>query len=491
MPAHLITVDSDADPLSPSPNVEIITATAYLRQRPAPASARSAAPPRLINLCDDYSYLGQGYYCSLLAEARGQRVIPGVNALLDLYYKRLHKPLLTEINERVAKGIKAVPGETPVRQLDIFFGTPCDPAFKPLARRLFDDFRCPLLRASLRYRGHWEVTGIEPLALKDVAEEHRPLLRASLEMFMHYSRPAPRRAGPAKYRLGLLHNPKEHLPPSKPKALAKFVQAGAGLDVDVEMITPKDYHRLASFDALFIRETTGINHHTFRFAKRAEALGLPVMDDPQSIVRCTNKVYLADLLKAHNVPAPHTVIFGRGDLRTVEAELKGYPVVLKIPDGSFSRGVHKAHNRTEFFAIAKQLLEDSELILAQEFVQTAFDWRIGVLNRQPLFVCQYFMAKNHWQIVKHEGNNTIVEGRFSAFTVDDAPRAVIDLAVRAAGLIGDGLYGVDLKQTATGLYIIEVNDNPNIDAGVEDKVPGDALYDTIIREFIRRIEAKR
>ena len=59
---------------------------------------------------------------------------------------------------------------------------------------------------------------------------------------------------------------------------------------------------------MWIRENTNIDHHTFRFAKRAEQEGLPVIDDPNSIIRCTNKVYLAELLHGNGVPTPKTVI---------------------------------------------------------------------------------------------------------------------------------------------------------------------------------------
>jgi glutathione synthase/RimK-type ligase-like ATP-grasp enzyme len=74
--------------------------------------------------------------------------------------------------------------------------------------------------------------------------------------------------------------------------------------------------------------------------------------------------------------------------------------------------------------------------------------------------------------------------------VEDAPKNVVDSAVRAAGLIGDGLYGVDLKQSAGRCYVIEVNDNPNIDAGFEDQVLKDKLYLRIMESFLRRIEKR-
>jgi glutathione synthase/RimK-type ligase-like ATP-grasp enzyme len=75
--------------------------------------------------------------------------------------------------------------------------------------------------------------------------------------------------------------------------------------------------------------------------------------------------------------------------------------------------------------------------------------------------------------------------------VEQGPPELIDLAVRASALMGNGLYGVDLKQTDKGFHVIEVNDNPNIDHGVEDKVLGDALYTRVMEEFIQRIRALR
>ena len=68
------------------------------------------------------------------------------------------------------------------------------------------------------------------------------------------------------------------------------------------------------------------------------------------------------------------------------------------------------------------------------------------------------------------------------------PEEIVSLAVKASSLIGDGLYGVDLKFVEDKVYVIEVNDNPNIDYGVEDQVLGDKLYQLIIDSLINRIE---
>jgi glutathione synthase/RimK-type ligase-like ATP-grasp enzyme len=72
--------------------------------------------------------------------------------------------------------------------------------------------------------------------------------------------------------------------------------------------------------------------------------------------------------------------------------------------------------------------------------------------------------------------------------VEQVPTEGLDLAVRAANLIGDGFYGVDLKQVNGGWRVIEVNDNPNVEHTVEDMVLKDELYDRIMQSFLRRLE---
>ena len=74
--------------------------------------------------------------------------------------------------------------------------------------------------------------------------------------------------------------------------------------------------------------------------------------------------------------------------------------------------------------------------------------------------------------------------------MEEAPEEVLELGIQAAALIGDGLYGVDIKQNERGLFVIEINDNPNLDRGVEDAVLKDALYEAVLRDFVRRIEER-
>ncbi len=92
--------------------------------------------------------------------------------------------------------------------------------------------------------------------------------------------------------------------------------------------------------------------------------------------------------------------------------------------------------------------------------------------------------------MRHETGKKAVEGGFKTVSMAETPPAVIDIAVRAARLIGDGLYGVDLKVIGERVVVIEINDNPNLDHGVEDLAEKDAVWDQLIRWFVRRLEAR-
>jgi glutathione synthase/RimK-type ligase-like ATP-grasp enzyme len=288
----------------------------------------------------------------------------------------------------------------------------------------------------------------------------------------------------------VLVDPTEPLPPSNERALRRLEDAADDLGIRTERITRDDFGRIAEFDGLFIRATTAVNHFTFRFSRRAEAEGLVVMDDPESILRCTNKVYLAEVLDRHRIPAPRTVILHRDNLEHAVQAL-GFPMILKLPDSSFSQGVVRVGDEDTFRHKARGFLEDSDLLIAQEFLPTEFDWRVGILNREVLFVARYRMARGHWQIIQGDGGAETRYGSVDAVAPEDAPPEVLKTALKAANLMGNGFYGVDLKVRGKDVFVVEVNDNPSLDGGYEDRVGGKEIYRRVMATFLARMEARR
>ena len=485
MARTLLVVDnlSDWNPYYPSD--QVITFETYL----ATWQGESEQRVRVINLCSSYSYLSDGYYCSLLAEARGHHVIPSVKVLNDLGKKALYQLQLEDLSPTLTRAFKSRANPNNEITLLSYFGTTAEPAFQELARQLFDRFSCPVLEVSLVFRQQWEINGLKPVSHRVLDDPQQTVFAEALDKFSKKVWRKGRARKAARYDLAMLINPEEQLPPSNRGALKKFIKIGRELGIEVELISRQHYGRLPEFDALFIRETTGIDHHTYRFAKKAEAQGLVVIDDPTSMLRCANKVYLADLFRTHHVPSPKTWLLHKGNalhLDRVENEA-GFPMVIKIPDGSFSRGIVKVNNRQELNSKVEELFKKSALLLAQEFLYTEFDWRIGIFNNRALYACRYYMVKNHWQIYHHH-ESRIDTGNFETLPTFEVPKAVLEAALKATQPIGNGLYGVDVKEKNGKGYVIEVNDNPNIDSGVEDKYLGDELYRLIMSEFLRRME---
>lgn len=488
-----IVVDQISDWRAYYPTEQVITLEDYLA---LPDAGRERT--QVINLCRHYQYLSSGYYCALLAEARGHAVIPSVHTLSELMDKKLYGLWLPDLEQVVERLMKERPAgsETTIR-FKIFFGRVADPVFINLARRIFERFPCPVLEVGIRIQnGVASVEKLKPVPLDQLSDAEEGQFADGVDRYSHSVWRKPRERKAMRYDIAMLVNPEEALPPSDKVALNKFIKAGKRLDIDVDIIAPKDYMRVAEFDALFIRETTRVNNHTYRFSRKAAIEGMVVIDDPISIMRCGNKVYMADLFARHKIATPKTRILmkpDRAELEQAAAEL-GFPVVLKIPDGAFSTGVHKADDMDALVAMARQLSKQSALILAQSFVYTPFDWRIGVLNNRPIYASRYFMARNHWQVYNHaagRGQRGSQSGSYDSMPTHEAPPEVLDVAVKASRLIGDSFYGVDIKQVDGRALIIEINDNPSIESGVEDGYLGDRLYSLVMEDFLRRLEARQ
>jgi len=444
---------------------------------------------KVINCCRSLKYLSTGYYCSLLAESRHYKVIPTAKTVMDLAQQR-YLSQLSDLDDTLNKCLKrfdTLPSTT--FEVLIFFGQSDSDLLSDFAEDVFDMFRCPALLVEIRKDTEFHVHKISPVNVRTLSASEKLFLSKA---FFNYTKKPWRQSTEdriPKFSLAILIKENDSNPPSNARALKKFESMAEKLNIEVDFITRKDYHRLSEYDALFIRETTLLTNHTYRFALKAEYEGMPVLDESSSILRCTNKIYIHELLGNNGIPTIPTTIVSDANLDHL-CSTSQFPVVVKIPDSNFSKGVHKAHTGDELKALCTTLFEHSDLLVVQPFVPTEFDWRVGVLGGKAIFVCRYFMVKNHWQIYKSDTKGKVDSGDADCFAVADCDPTLISLAENAAKCIGNGLFGIDIKQTDTGYLIVEINDNPNIDYGVEDVVLKDELYRIILLDFQRRMEEK-
>lgn len=444
---------------------------------------------RIFNLSNSYQYQKMGYYVSLLASARDHRVIPNVTTLRDFSRQSLVRSLSNYIDDDIQKTLKHVDGNKV--SVSVYFGKSVNPKYMYLAQKLYHLFEAPMLQIDFVKSDKWLIQKVTPLSLKKVKPEDLEKVQEFARDYFSKKRFTRPRFKNYKYDLAILVNPNEENPPSCPDALQNFKKAAEKIGFATEFITKDDFSQLSEYDALFIRETTSVNNHTYHFSRAAYADGLVVIDDPWSILRCSNKIFQNERLKQNKIKTPETVVLSKTNYRKFQTSHLSFPMVLKQPDSAFSLGVEKVNNPEELEDSLGKLFKLSDLVIVQEFMPSEFDWRIGVLDQAPLFACKYFMVKGHWQIYDWKSGNSNNWGNVETVALDEVPPEVVKTAVKAASLIGDGLYGVDLKIVNGEVFVIEINDNPNIDAGVEDLVLKDELYVKVMRSLFNRIEINR
>jgi glutathione synthase/RimK-type ligase-like ATP-grasp enzyme len=335
----------------------------------------------------------------------------------------------------------------------------------------------------------WTLQNLKPVSDKDLNEAERAFAVNTLNSFLSGKRISGSSYKRKKFDLAILVSQEDPTPPSDPKAIQKFIKAAEHVGFNVDLITRAEYGKITQYDALFIRETTNVNHHTYRFARKAQLEGLAVIDDPDSILRCTNKVCLNELLTANRISVPRTMVIRKDQKKLSNLQIN-FPAVIKVPDGSFSKGVKKVNSLVDLQKETKEFFKNTDLLIVQEFMPTDFDWRGGGVNCKVLYVCKYFMARNHWQIVDWGDGKYSRLGKSETISIDSAPHGLIKLALKAASLIGKGLYGLDIKEVKGRFFVIEINDNPSIESGVEDKVEKMNLYENIMSHLLTQVQNK-
>ncbi|NML62823.1 hypothetical protein HHL21_17415 [Massilia sp. RP-1-19] len=140
----IIVVEQLKDWPDASTPYKIVTAAQFLG-----SPDHHAAPgTTIINLCRSYKYLSVGYYCSLLAEARRQAVLPSVKTINDLSRKAIYCLDTDELDYALNQSLDH-PDDRPMPvefSMDIYFGTTGYTPLAGLARQIFETFPTPLMR---------------------------------------------------------------------------------------------------------------------------------------------------------------------------------------------------------------------------------------------------------------------------------------------------------------------------------------------------------
>ncbi|MFD1362917.1 ATP-grasp domain-containing protein [Lentibacillus salinarum] len=220
-------------------------------------------------------------------------------------------------------------------------------------------------------------------------------------------------------------------------------------------------------------------------AKQLELMGIPVFNRAETIAASDDKITSYQLLAAHHLPVPKTVIAPKAFYNTgtdhvddyhQAIQLLGFPMIVKEAFGSFGEQVYLVNTRKELAEKIRQLQGRSFML--QEFIAASFgkDKRLHVVGDEVVAA-----------MTRHSANdfrsNVTAGGTMQAYhpTWEEA-----QLAVAAVKAIGADFAGVDLLVGPDDTPIIcEINSNAHIRnlfdcTGIN---AADAMIDYIKREM--------
>lgn len=211
------------------------------------------------------------------------------------------------------------------------------------------------------------------------------------------------------------------------------------------------------------------------------AVGTPVLNPPETVAACDNKIATALALSGADVPTPRTVVALDASAGARAVDEVGFPAVVKPVNGSWGRGLARVTDQDAsgaVFELRAQLASPAQrLAYTQEFVRGR-DLRVLVVGGHA--VAAMVRESEGWV------RNTALGAKTTAYRLDNDLAA---LAERSARAVGGGVLGVDLLETEEGeRLVLEVNSSVEF-RGLAEAHPDLPVADLIIDHLLDVIAA--
>lgn len=202
--------------------------------------------------------------------------------------------------------------------------------------------------------------------------------------------------------------------------------------------------------------------------------------ESQALVRSRDKLRSLQILARAGLDLPKTVFSNYSkDVSSVVDKAGGAPLVIKLLEGTQGLGVVLADNRNTAESMLEAFNGLKARVIAQEFIKEAggADIRVFVVGGMVVGAMKRQGKEGEFRSNLHRGGSAnIIE------LTDQEENA----ALKAARVLGLGIAGVDMLQSARGPLILEVNSSPGLE-GIE-KATGRDIANDIIKYMERNVD---
>lgn len=206
--------------------------------------------------------------------------------------------------------------------------------------------------------------------------------------------------------------------------------------------------------------------------------GIPIVNDPMVVERCSDKVKTSLLLSNAGIPTPETTIAFSPESALEAIETMGYPCVIKPIVGSWGRLMAKIDTRAAAEAIVEHKATlghyEHKIFYIQKFINKPNrDIRVVTVDGNP--IAAMTRTSKHWL------TNAAKGAKVDAY---DIPKEVESLVKQASKAVGGGLLGVDLMELDDGGFTVH-----EINPGTEFKALNECVDIDVPAQIINWIES--
>jgi len=237
---------------------------------------------------------------------------------------------------------------------------------------------------------------------------------------------------------------------------------------------------LTDIDGVIPRIGASVTFFGTAVVRQFEMMKVFTATESQALVRSRDKLRSLQILSRASLGLPKTVFSNYSkDVSSVIDKVGGAPLVIKLLEGTQGLGVVLADNRNSAESILEAFNGLQARVIVQEFIKEAMgaDLRAFVVDGVVVGAMKRQGKEGEFRSNLHRGGSAeIIE------LSDEEENA----ALKAARVMGLGVAGVDMLQSARGPLILEVNSSPGLE-GIE-RATGKNIALQIIKYVERNAE---
>ncbi|NVJ22719.1 MULTISPECIES: ATP-grasp domain-containing protein [Myxococcus] len=214
-----------------------------------------------------------------------------------------------------------------------------------------------------------------------------------------------------------------------------------------------DRKKLAPTDVVLPRIAQSINMYGLAVVNQFALGGVPLVNHAQAIAQSRSKMRSLQLLSAHGIDIPATVMArDAAHLKEMVGLVGGVPVLVKLLQGQENHGVMVCESLQSLEAALEAVLGLGHNLVMQEYVKsTSQDVRVLVVGGKAVAAVRRRPRPGRLA-------HTLIKGaRLEAMELSPGQRATAEKATRLVGL---EVAAVDLLDIQGQLKVFEVNSSP-------------------------------